>query len=65
MSLTLALRVSNELPSVESLAEAIDVDALEQSSTFMANKYKAKKEEKVGTVAEGYVGVKQRRAIYQ
>ena len=38
--------MSSELPSVESLAESIDVDALEASSGFLSNKYKSKKDEK-------------------
>lgn len=38
--------MSSELPSVESLAESIDVDALEASSGFLSNKYKSKKDDK-------------------
>jgi len=41
-----AKQVSNELPSVESLAESIDVDTLEASSGFLSNKYKSKKDDK-------------------
>lgn len=45
-------RVSNELPSVESLAEAIDVDALESSSALMGSKYWAKKEERANNQSD-------------
>jgi len=40
-----AKKVSSELPSIESLAESVDVDALESAS--FAGKYRAKKDEKV------------------
>lgn len=45
-------RVSNQLPSVEALAESIDVDALEESSSLMGSKYKGKKDDKAAANAE-------------
>ncbi|XP_067929456.1 signal recognition particle subunit SRP72-like [Watersipora subatra] len=41
-----AKQVSNELPSVESLAEAIDIEALESSTALFSHKSKTRKEDK-------------------